>query len=118
MRRRGGLNDGFIHLIAKKTNARSDKKSGQQEEQEDVYIPDESDEPSESWGSGVTEDESDAGDCIRDLVNEMLDFVTIYPDMSNESRCLYTFAIITSNQTVVHLEAVFQEYLHVGYHHI
>ena len=88
MRRKGGLNDCFIHPIAKKTNARLNKKGGQQKEQEDVFIPDESEETSESWGSAVTEDESDTGDCIRDLVNEMLDFVTIYPDMSNESRCL------------------------------
>ena len=76
---------------------------------EDEYIKDSSETVSESCGSVVTEETDDVEDQIRDIVDDLIDFVSIHPDMTMDGMSVNYVCLISRNKKLVFSKTIFKK---------
>ena len=64
---------------------------------------------SESCGSVVTEESDDVKDTIQEIVDDLIDFVSIHPDMTSDGKDMSFISLMSRSQELDFSKALFKK---------
>ena len=76
---------------------------------EEEYKSDTSETESESCGSVVTEESDDAKDTVQEIVDDLIDFVSIHPDMTSDGKIVSYIRLMSRSEELGFSKALFKK---------